>query len=346
METIAGGVRMTVIPGVASIGSGKFRGLGVSQPASCSLGNALVCRSRGRLAARGGSPPAAAAAMISGLGGSSLYSLSGPLLRQQRVLRKITPRSASVDENADITVEEATEELEKQAEESKAVYSEAVDALKEQTIKLQESAKGAYEPTAEKAIEVLRDTTEKLKEEAEKARALLTATAIETAELGKSNLNLLAESGPDPIKDIAETAVNAHLKENTRQGSKIHDFCLGIPYGAIMVVGGFLWFIISGSTDAIRFGVILGGLLLFLSVKSLKVWKDGKSSIPYIQGQAVIALIIFAKDSRAFLKTGAFFPPAVSALASGAILAFYTYVYLSGGNPPKKEKTAEPNSAV
>lgn len=131
----------------------------------------------------------------------------------------------------DLKVEEATQELEKQAEESKAAYSEAVDALTEETKKVQESAKGAYEPTAEKAIEVLRDTTEKLKEEAEKARALLTATAIETAQLGKSNLNLLAENAPDPIKGIAESAVEAHLKDTTKQGAKIHDFCLGIPYG-------------------------------------------------------------------------------------------------------------------
>lgn len=129
-------------------------------------------------------------------------------------------------------MEEVAQELEKQAEESKAAYNDAVDALKEETLKVQDSAKTAFDPAAEKAIEVLRDTTEKLKEEAEKARALLTATALETAELGKSNLNLLAENAPDgPIKEVAESAVNAHLSEKTKQGAKIHDFCLGIPYG-------------------------------------------------------------------------------------------------------------------
>lgn len=54
----------------------------------------------------------------------------------------------------------------------------------------------------------------------------------------------------------------------------------------MLVAGGLLWFILTGSTAAIRFGVILGGVLLALSVSSLKVWKQGKSSIPYIQGQA------------------------------------------------------------
>ena len=56
--------------------------------------------------------------------------------------------------------------------------------------------------------------------------------------------------------------------------------------GALLVTSGLLWFIISGSTAAIRFGVILGGILLALSISSLKTWKEGNSSSSYIKGQA------------------------------------------------------------
>ncbi|KAG6543372.1 hypothetical protein Mapa_015286 [Marchantia paleacea] len=323
---------------VSALGaSSLIGGRSVQQRVSCTFGRVLV--SGGRRHARG-----PVLRRRRDLGAEALLKFGLNATDQRKSLR-VGAQSQDSAGN-DVKVEEVAQELEKQAEESKAAYNEAVDALKEETLKVQDSAKTAFDPTAEKAIEVLRDTTEKLKEEAEKARALLTATALETAELGKSNLNLLAENAPDgPIKEVAESAVDAHLSEKTKQGAKIHDFCLGIPYGGMLVAGGLLWFILTGSTAAIRFGVILGGVLLALSVSSLKVWKQGKSSIPYIQGQAAIAAIIFIKDSRKFLATGGFFPPAVSALASGAMLAFYAYVYLAGGNPPKKDKSVNPAPA-
>ncbi|OAE24709.1 hypothetical protein AXG93_2016s1140 [Marchantia polymorpha subsp. ruderalis] len=343
---------------VSAVGaSSLIGGRSVQQRVSCTFGRVLV--SGGRRHARG---PVLRRRRDLGAEALSKFGLNAS---EQRKPLRVAAQSQDSAGN-DVKVEEVAQELEKQAEESKAAYNDAVDALKEETLKVQDSAKTAFDPAAEKAIEVLRDTTEKLKEEAEKARALLTATALETAELGKSNLNLLAENAPDgPIKEVAESAVNAHLSEKTKQGAKIHDFCLGIPYGkenympvspeytpwledwygGMLVAGGLLWFILTGSTAAIRFGVILGGVLLALSVSSLKVWKQGKSSIPYIQGQAAIAAIIFIKDSRKFLATGGFFPPAVSALASGAMLAFYAYVYLAGGNPPKKDKSVNPAPA-
>lgn len=275
--------------------------------------------------------------------------------------------SASVDtEVKDIRVEEIREEVEKQAEDSKKLYEQVIDDLKDEELKQQaEDSKESFYRTvdnlkdeavkaaevlknsggesAEKLVGVLRDTTEQLKEQAEKARAALAATAQETAERSKENLSYIAESAPDPIKDIAETALKAHSSDKLRKGSKIHDFCLGIPYGGFLVIGGLLWFIISGSTAAIRFGVILGGILLGLSVSSLNAWKEGKSSMPYIKGQAAITSIIMLREVRRFFEVKAFFPTAVAAVMSAGMLGFYSYVYLSGGNPPKKTKQAPAN---
>ncbi|CAK9865884.1 unnamed protein product [Sphagnum jensenii] len=203
------------------------------------------------------------------------------------------------------------------------------------------NAQGHSEDAARKALGILREITSQLLEQAEKARSLLAASAQELPIRGKENLSYVAENGPEPVKDIVETALNAHYPESSsvKPGSKIHDFCLGIPYGVLLVVGGLLQFILTGSTAAIRFGVVLGGLLLALTVTSLKAWKQGESSLPYIQGQAIITLAIFFRFIRRYGETNTFFPTGIVAITSAAMLAFYVYVFLSGGNPPKKIKS-------
>ncbi|XP_024528688.1 protein FATTY ACID EXPORT 3, chloroplastic [Selaginella moellendorffii] len=240
-------------------------------------------------------------------------------------------------------VEVAARDLDEQAEKSKAVLEEVVQNLKD-VGKLQDTSKQVYAESAEKAMGVLRDTTEQLREQAEKARAVLLATAQETAGKGKENLTMLAESSSDPVlKDIAETALNAHFVETSKKAAKIHDFCLGIPYGSILLGGGILWFLLTGSTAALRFGVFLGAVVLALSITSLKVWKRGGSSASYIFGQGAIASLLVIRELRRFSEVRLFFPHAVMALLSAAMLAFYTYVYVSGGNPPPKKLKLEPS---
>lgn len=52
------------------------------------------------------------------------------------------------------------------------------------------------------------------------------------------------------------------------------------------MAGGLIWFLVTGSVNAIRFGVLYGGILLAAAVGSLKAWQAGKSSTPYIAVQA------------------------------------------------------------
>lgn len=250
----------------------------------------------------------------------------------------------------------ATAGLKDNEEESSTVTEDAVKA------KAEAGQKDDGSESAEKFIGVLRDTTEQLKEQAEKTRAALAVTAQETAsalaataqetaaalavtaqetaERGKASLSYVAENAPDPIKEIADTALKAHSADTPKRVAKIHDFCLGIPYGTFLVVGGLVWFILSGSIAAIRFGVILGGILLALSVSSLNAWKEGKSSSSYIKGQAAISLIITLREVRRLFEVKAFFPTALIALASAGMLGFFCYVHMAGGNPPKKTKQA------
>jgi uncharacterized membrane protein (UPF0136 family) len=200
------------------------------------------------------------------------------------------------------------------------------------------NAQAASEEAARKALVILQETTSQLREQAEKASSVLAASAQELPARGKEGLSYVAENAPDPVKDIAETALKAHYWEDgsIKQGSKIHDFCLGIPYGVLLVVGGLLGFIITGSTVSIRFGVLLGGVILALSVTSLSAWKQGESTLRYIQGQIIITGAIFFRFIRRYAETKSVFPTGVIAVTSAAMLAFYAYVYISDINPPKE----------
>lgn len=72
--------------------------------------------------------------------------------------------------------------------------------------------------------------------------------------------------------------------------------------GAILSVGGFLSFMVTGSIPAIRFGVILGGALLAFSISSLRSWRKGESSSLALKGQSGMFLIVklFGKECFSF----------------------------------------------
>lgn len=56
--------------------------------------------------------------------------------------------------------------------------------------------------------------------------------------------------------------------------------------GLFLSLGGFLSFMVTGSIAAIRFGVILGGVLLALSISSLRSYKRGQPPSPLaLKGQ-------------------------------------------------------------
>ncbi|KAM7271779.1 hypothetical protein ACFE04_030993 [Oxalis oulophora] len=122
-----------------------------------------------------------------------------------------------------------------------------------------------------------------------------------------------------------------------KRAAKIHDFCFGIPYGGIVLSGGLLSFIFSRNPASLVSGVLFGGALLGLSIFSLKVWRQGNSSLPFILGQAVLAAVLLQKNFQTYSLTKAVFPAGVNVFISAAMLCFYFYVMVSGGNPPPKK---------
>lgn len=55
--------------------------------------------------------------------------------------------------------------------------------------------------------------------------------------------------------------------------------------GGLLTASGFISFMLTGSIPAIRFGIVLGGALLALSISSLRSWKEGESSSLLLKGQ-------------------------------------------------------------
>lgn len=174
----------------------------------------------------------------------------------------------------------------------------------------------------------LRNSTEELQRQVEKATESL-------AEVSKG--------ATEKEEDIPRATESSSNQEPPRKGAKIHDFCFGIPYGGLLVGGALVGFCISRDI-ATLFGLLLGGVILGLSMTSLKTWRQGKSSTPYILGQAALSLILLARQLQIFALTKNIFPTGFVALVSAAMLSFYSYVYASGGNPPSKKLRASAGS--
>ncbi|KAL0772567.1 hypothetical protein Bca101_037718 [Brassica carinata] len=167
-------------------------------------------------------------------------------------------------------------------------------------------------------------------------------------------------------KEIVTEPVEEHVVTQTKRAAKIHDFCFGIPYGGLVMYGGLLGFAFSRNPSSLSTGVLYGGGLLALSTLSMKIWRQGKSSFPYILDQAVLSAVVFWKNFTAYsmvfhylcdyadclalcllaclqllnvllMQTKKLFSAGLFSVVSAAMLCFYSYVVLSGGNPPPKK---------
>ncbi|KAL5978502.1 Protein FATTY ACID EXPORT 5 [Asimina triloba] len=58
----------------------------------------------------------------------------------------------------------------------------------------------------------------------------------------------------------------------------MHDFCLTIPYGVLVIVGGIVGYLKRGSTASLGGGVGSGLLLLVAGVLSFKAFEKRRNS--------------------------------------------------------------------
>ncbi|KAG9455519.1 hypothetical protein H6P81_000027 [Aristolochia fimbriata] len=222
--------------------------------------------------------------------------------------------SQDESKHAEVEVEKVKNKLEPKEDESQEAWEQTLQLFKEHAAKMQAISQAAFEAYTNKAMIILMDTSDRLKIEANKARRDLAIVVKEFGEEGMEYLSSVAERSPESVKDVVEEFSSSHAKFTHL--SEVRDFYLGIPYGLFLSSGGFLSFMLTGSIAAIRFGVILGGALLALSIQSLRCWKRGESLSLYLKGQAAIATIIFLRELR-FLCQSASLPTLFMTLISG-----------------------------
>ncbi|KAK9065706.1 hypothetical protein SSX86_015107 [Deinandra increscens subsp. villosa] len=162
-----------------------------------------------------------------------------------------------------------------------------------------------------------------------------------TAKASKSDNDILEKPNSN-VEEYVNGGVDAgepmqHADTEPKRAARIHDFCFGIPYGAIVFCGGLVGFLFTRNSSSLMSGGLYGGALLALSIFSLKVWGQGQSSLPFILGQAGIAAALLWKNMQTYSLTKKLLPTGFSIVMSGAMLCFYAYVVMSGGNPPPKK---------
>ena len=92
-----------------------------------------------------------------------------------------------------------------------------------------------------------------------------------------------ARTRPKMIHPL-DVAVHLSLVSPYRPGqavcvSDMHDFCLGFPYGALLIAGGLAGFVLAGSTTSFIAGSTSGVLMLVASQLSLSAYTRGSRSI-------------------------------------------------------------------
>lgn len=277
----------------------------------------------------------------------SLVSCTGRLrLRftsDTKLNRSFFVASAASHEDSEPSSVEVEKEKEKSVvdgddvDTSQEAWKQTLASVKEQVSKIQSVSTEAYNVNSQKAMTILKDTSEQLRIQAEKAKEELGTKAKEVGEEGREYILKAAEESPSDVKEIVEAFSST---EDLRDVSRTQDFHVGIPYGLLLFVGGFLSFMISGSIPAIRFGVILGGALFALSMASLKAQRIGESSAKFLKGQMAIVAIIFLRELKLVLFQRSTFMGFLTTLTSGGVLAFYGYKLMSNKEKGPNEKQA------
>ncbi|GJP29345.1 hypothetical protein CLOM_g16468 [Closterium sp. NIES-68] len=251
----------------------------------------------------------------------------------QKIASEASKTFQKITEDASHALEDAAHAIEDKV---KLPTPDELQVLQVQTQQAAAEVKHKAEVLAEQLKVQAEKAKVQIKEQADKASHQI-EEVLHHVEENKEQIAAVAKDAPEPIREIVETAISSHSRDAIRRGAVIHDFCLGIPYGALLVVGGVLWFTLAGSLNALRFGLILGGCILASSISSLHAWQNHRPSSVYIAVQGALTSLVFVNEASRFAMTKALFPTGLAAVASILMVAFYTYIYMSGGNRPKAQ---------
>ncbi|RDY06228.1 Protein FATTY ACID EXPORT 6 [Mucuna pruriens] len=119
----------------------------------------------------------------------------------------------------------------------------------------------------------------------------------------------------------------------------MHDFCLSIPYGLMLVGGGLLGYIKKGSIASLGGGAASGLVLIIAGYLSLNAFGKRKNSYLALILETVCAAILTSVMGQRYVETSKFMPAGLVAGISALMTLFYLYKLATGGNhlPTKAE---------
>ncbi|CAN1303275.1 Protein FATTY ACID EXPORT 3, chloroplastic [Linum perenne] len=157
---------------------------------------------------------------------------------------------------------------------------------------------------------ILGENLEDLKIRAERARKDLNKLANEAA-----------EHSPEGVKEILETLISS---TDLKDISELKDYHVGIGYGSFVFASGFTAFMLAGSISAVRFGVVLGGALVALGIRSRRAQNNGEAYDLPLKGQTAIATVIFLRKLTLLFQRSSLFQ------FVSAVIRFVTMFLLHG----------------
>ncbi|KAG2315988.1 hypothetical protein Bca4012_066831 [Brassica carinata] len=112
----------------------------------------------------------------------------------------------------------------------------------------------------------------------------------------------------------------------------MHDFCFTIPYGMLLIGGGFIGFMKKGSITSFAGGAGTGLLLILAGYLSLNAFHKKKTSSIAVVLQTVITAALTLVMGQRYLLTQKIMPAGLVAAISALMTCFYVYKIATGGN--------------
>lgn len=133
------------------------------------------------------------------------------------------------------------------------------------------------------------------------------------------------------------------LKDSPQRSAALHDFCMAIPYGLILLVAGAVSLFTGAGWSGAR-TLVAGCLTLGLGNASLQLWRSGnRTRLVTFFTAGIAAAVTTAKFQRTRMVQMPWVRWSNFALSgvSAAMFLFLCYNILAGGNPLKPAEDAQ-----
>ncbi|KAH0853039.1 hypothetical protein HID58_093507, partial [Brassica napus] len=120
---------------------------------------------------------------------------------------------------------------------------------------------------------------------------------------------------------------------------KMHDFCFTIPYGMLLIGGGFIGYMKKGSITSFAGGAVAGLLLILAGYLSLKAFEKKKNSSIAVVLQTVISAALTLVMGQRYLLTQKVMPAGLVAGISALMTCFYVYKIATARKVSRREKS-------